>query len=246
MMLLAPTIVNDARKLYISPQPVSFMNISAPYAKANSPRKVKGIDFLQFFEPQQSNQVSFVTALRMNASFPYIAPSITLPSQPEIQVMDAGISDNYGIADAIRFIYTFREWLSTNTSGVLLLSIRDSNIERGIQPIPASSIIGDLATPISRAYNNFGNIQDLNNAHYIESASTWLQVPITTIYLMYDHQMANGTAQKTNKQPSIAENRRASLNWHLTSREKNQIINSINSEKNQEALQQLLHYIGQY
>ncbi len=37
-----------------------------------------------------------LTALRINATFPYVLPNVWLPSKPVIDVMDAGLRDNYG------------------------------------------------------------------------------------------------------------------------------------------------------
>ena len=57
-------------------------------------------------------------ALRMNASFPYISPFIELPTSPAIEVMDAGLSDNFGTSDALRFITTFEKWIKENMNKI--------------------------------------------------------------------------------------------------------------------------------
>ncbi|WP_373397322.1 hypothetical protein V8V91_22580 [Algoriphagus halophilus] len=62
----------------------------------------------------------------MSATFPFITPNVQLPSIPEMETMDTGLSDNFGVQDALRFIYVFQKWISENTSGVVLITIRDS------------------------------------------------------------------------------------------------------------------------
>ena len=70
----------------------------------------------------------------MTATFPYITPNTSLPSEPSIQIMDAGISDNFGLSDAVRFVYAYKDWIDENTSGIVFLSIRDSPKLSSIAP----------------------------------------------------------------------------------------------------------------
>ncbi len=118
-------------------------------------------------------------ALRMSASFPYITPPWSLPSHPPIEIiMDAGISDNFGVGDASRFIYVFRKWLEENTSGITLLIIRDTRKNAPIEPRTNSSLVGQAdLLPLPVFTNNLGNIQDINNESKIEGLSTWLHLP---------------------------------------------------------------------
>jgi len=126
MLLMAPTIVNDGRKLYISAQPVSYMNSPLLNNLPVANQKLKGVEFLRLFEEQDASHIRFLSALRMNATFPYITPNVALPSEPIMEVMDAGLSDNFGVSDAVKFLYIFRDWISENTSGVIFLTIRDT------------------------------------------------------------------------------------------------------------------------
>ena len=61
----------------------------------------------------------------MNATFPYVLPTVWLPTNPVIDVMDAGLRDNYGQESALRFIAVFKDWLQANTSKVVLIQKRD-------------------------------------------------------------------------------------------------------------------------
>ena len=132
LVVMAPTIINDGRKLFISSHGVSFMATTIEsVAELNNP-KIKGVDFQKLFSQQGAEHLRFLSALRMSATFPYITPNITLPSQPPLEIMDAGISDNFGVDDATRFLYSFKDWIAENTSGVVILSIRDSSKENEI------------------------------------------------------------------------------------------------------------------
>ena len=54
MMIMGPTIINDGRKLFISPQNVSYLNIMN--REDDVLRTPDGIDYLRFYEYQESEQ----------------------------------------------------------------------------------------------------------------------------------------------------------------------------------------------
>ena len=83
------------------------------------------IDFGAMFAKQDPMNPRLLTALRMKCDIPYVLPNVWLPTNPVIDVMDAGFRDNFGEATAIRFLNVFREWMQENTGGVVLLQIRD-------------------------------------------------------------------------------------------------------------------------
>ena len=57
----------------------------------------------------------------MNTTFPYVLPNVWLPSRPVIDVMDAGLRDNYGQETSLWFMDYFSGWLKENTSGIIIL-----------------------------------------------------------------------------------------------------------------------------
>ncbi|MEQ9098736.1 MAG: patatin-like phospholipase family protein [Imperialibacter sp.] len=241
LLLMAPTIVNDGRKLYISTQDVGFMTSNAASTNAELVTKVRGVDFRSFFKEQNADELRFLSALRMSATFPYITPNIELPSDPPLEIMDAGISDNYGISDAVRFVYVFREWIEENTSGVVIFSVRDHQKNAEIEKKASESIVQKFSSPISSVYNNLGNIQDLNNDSRIEFATEWFKGNLYQIEVEYN---TNTMFQGESNLPEEVllerkQNERASLNWHLTTREKKNIIDNINLVSNQQALMRL-------
>jgi hypothetical protein len=237
MLILTPTIVNDGRKLYIASRPVSFMNYDlASLTHYNQP-KISGVDFQTLFTDHEGANLRFLSALRMSATFPYITPNTTLPTKPAIKIMDAGISDNFGVSDAVRFLFAFREWISENTSGIVFVSIRDSPKLDAIKQKAGQTIIDDFTQPISSVYNNFENFQDINSDMLIGHAKTWFSGSIDRVDIQYETENYVPILQKMD---SIRQNSaRASLSWRLTTREKYSIESNINSTWNQEQLKRL-------
>ncbi len=238
MLILSPTIINDGRKLYISPQPVSYLNSDI----LNFPRyhnsKFSGVDFQQMFKDQGGSNLRFLSGLRMSATFPYITPNTTLPTHPPIQIMDAGISDNFGITDAVRFIYSFREWIAANTSGIVILSIRDSPKLAPISEENANTFVDDFTQPIASVYNNFENFQDITNDNLVGYARSWFKDPIDRVDIQY---LPTSYVSILQKMDSIRQHSvRASLSWRLTTREKQGVVETLNTPINREAMDKLV------
>ncbi len=228
-MILAPTIANDGRKLYISSQPISFMGVSSEILN-NEDQKVRGVDFQGLFHANEPENLSFLSALRMSASFPYITPNISLPAEPRVEIMDAGISDNFGVSDAIRFVDVFKDWIKENTAGVVFLVVRDTKSNSPVEKRPNPSVIDRLTYPIASVYNNLTNMQDISNNAKVEQMKLWLKGEFDIIEIAYDSYENNGTTSDVE---------RASLSWHLTSKEKQHIHDNIYIDSNMEAIDRL-------
>ncbi len=237
MVILTPTIVNDGRKLYIASRPVSFMNTDMLNMRDYLSPKVSGVDFNRFFIAQGSSDLRFLSALRMSATFPYITPNTTLPTNPAIQIMDAGISDNFGLTDAVRFLYAFKDWINENTSGIIIVSVRDSPKLATITAPKGQTIMDAITQPISSVYNNFENFQDINSDLMIGQAHSWFKGSIDRVDLAYES--GNYLPILQNMDSIRQNNARASLSWRLTTREKQNINDNINSFKNKTALEKL-------
>ncbi|HET8964198.1 MAG TPA: hypothetical protein VFM99_09885, partial [Chitinophagales bacterium] len=164
------------------------------------------------------------TAIRMNCTFPYILPKVHLPTTPSIEVMDAGIRDNYGIETSVRYAATFQDWILKNTSGVIMLNIRGIEQEKPIQEKVNQGIYEKLFNPVGSLYMNWVEIQDYQNDFSMEYLNTMLKGKMEVITIDY--------------QPP-ANRQRASLSLHLTAREKKDIVESANSEKNHAAYNKL-------
>jgi len=238
MLILSPTIVNDGRKLYISPQPISYLNSDILNFPKYGNSKFSGVDFQKMFEKQGGSNLRFLSALRMSATFPYITPNTTLPTKPPIQIMDAGISDNFGITDAVRFIYAFREWIAVNTSGVIILSIRDSPKLTPVSEEKGNTFIDDFTQPIASVYNNFENFQDITNDNLVGYARSWFKDPIDRVDIQY---LPTSYIPILQKMDSIRQHSaRASLSWRLTTREKQGVVETLNTPVNKVAMDKLV------
>ena len=165
--------------------------------------------------------LKFTTALRMNATYPYILPNVHLPSIPKIEVLDAGFRDNHGITSATRFIHVFKDWILDNTSGVILVQIDTKDGINEVTPSDEDGLIGSIFNPLGIAGKllklqefehdtNLGFIFDLLGDDYFD-----------VIRFSY--------------QPT-KQNEKASMTYHLTEREKQDILNAFYLEENQENL----------
>jgi hypothetical protein len=81
--------------------------------------------------------VTLATAVRLNATFPYISPAVSLPTGPsKRRLVDAGYYDNYGVDLATAYLNNpeIRDWAVTNCSGVAVLQVRAFPEERPVKP----------------------------------------------------------------------------------------------------------------
>jgi hypothetical protein len=193
---------------------------------------IKGVEFMRFFNQHGAENLPLLTALRMNATFPYITPNIDLPSMPTMEIMDSGISDNYGTSDAVRFLFVFRKWIEENTSGIVFMRIRDTQRNNEIEEQSYPSIVSKFFNPISAIYTSWKSIQEIKNDNYIEYASKWFDIPVHVLDFEYDPRVY----YFPNEPKPEVKWKRAALSWHLTKNEKRSITNAIYSPVNQEAL----------
>ena len=149
MLYLTPSIINDGRRLLISSQGVSYMMIAPIGTEKQNSVEIDVVDFGKLFANQDASDLQYLTALRMNATYPYILPNVLLPSEPGIEVMDAGFRDNYGILSATRFLQVFKDWIHENTSGVVLLQISSTDKIDPIQPSDSRGIVESFFTPLN-------------------------------------------------------------------------------------------------
>lgn len=222
IMLFSPSIINDGRSLYISSQPIAHLTFNHPNLMKGQTLQ-SGVEFRRLFKNQDADNVWFTSVLRMNATFPYISPPVTLPSAPAIEVMDAGFRDNYGASLALKHLYAIRKWVEKNTSGVVILQIRDSKKIEPIQETPPRSLFNHIANPLGHIYDNLFIMQDYINDDFTVYAQDWLNTNLEVVDLELTR-------------PEVED---ISLSWHLTTKEKSIIEKSAYSENNQKAIQRL-------
>lgn len=225
LVFLNTVSVSDSRKIIISSQKISYM------MKGFSPNnnfikyEIDAIDFGRFFEHSKPYNLRYTSALRMNASYPLILPSVSLPSIPKIDVVDAGFVDNYGVETAVRFLDVFRHWISKNTSGVVIVQIRDSPKENPIQDF-------EYRTMFDKLFGSFGNLsetltekQDYKHDYMIDATNDILKNKLEVIRFMYN--------------PTKDENK-ASLSMHISNKEFLDIIKNAENTENKKSLERLV------
>ncbi len=221
LMMLSPVVNNDGRRLIISSQPSSFMTKINLLDNLNTVSLVESVEFRKLLKNHQADSLSFLTALRMSATFPYVLPNVSLPTEPRIEIVDAGVRDNYGFYNTVRYITAFKDWINENTSGVIVVQIRDRYKTVDIERDPDPTYLESLTNPISRVYGNFLQMQDYNQDEIIHQTSALLKNKLSIV----------------NFQLKRTKNQNISLSLHLTEREKQKIIQSIYEPENQAALE---------
>lgn len=221
VMIFSPTIINDGRKLIISAQKMNFLsNLSYDlYPK----RSAQNIDYLSYFKNNEPENINFSTVMRANATFPMIMPMMTMPTQPEMLLMDAGIRDNIGISTTLNLLDKMSDWIKKNTSGVIILEIRDT--KHFMQKDTYDDI--QFSDKISRPFGNIlGNLfvtQDYNQEELVSFAqkSYPFKADLVSFCLL------------------SKDKDEISLSWHLTKNEKKKINNAIFYPENQKSLRRL-------
>jgi hypothetical protein len=220
-------------------------------------RRINAISAVEFFRlfPQARDSFKVITAVRMNATFPVVTPTGILPTDSPRQVVDAGYYDNYGVDLATALIFAHRDWIASNTAGVLLVQIRAFRNEKQLkvldQPIlseglvnTASNVINILArgfrwlispvTGLAEArgavmhYRNDGQVDVLD--HYFRDRVKSDPDFFKTVVFTCDTEIKSTDEQQVE-----------TLNWHLSDEEMTQIKkNMTGRHQNQMRLKKLI------
>ncbi|NOT92347.1 hypothetical protein [Ferruginibacter sp.] len=224
LIIFNNTISRDGRKMMIASQPLSFMMKPLLYA-ADTTVSPDAVDFNALFAKQAPQNIRLLTVLRMNATFPYVLPNVWLPTHPVIDVMDAGLRDNFGQETTLRFIENFKDWIAQNTGGVVILQLRDRMKDNWQQPFESKDITDVLIKPATMLQHNWYKLQDYaetNEYNYLHDGMDSILHRITFMYV------------------PEKEEKSAALNFHLTAREKRDIIASFNNNYNQQAMRNVM------
>ncbi len=227
LMILSSVITKDLKKMMISTQPISFM-MQPTFVDSTS--KLDGpdaVDFAAMFKNENPMHLRMLTALRMNATYPYILPSVWLPSEPIVDVMDAGLRDNYGQEISLRFLHVFKDWVDANTRGVLIIQVRARQKGSWDDTYSNDGILSILTKPFSMLQINWFRLQD-----YFEDDEITYAQDIDTNF----HRVAFMYVPQNQEQG-------ATLNFHLTAREKKEVIASVKRKNNLEAFDEVKRYL---
>lgn len=227
MIVLSPTIVNDGRRLLISSIPVNFLY--QPILKAKRLKKdITGfIDFQTFFKHQWADSLKYTSALRMNATFPFVLPNTYLPCQPSVEVMDAGIRDNFGLKTAALYMNAMETWLKDSVDQILIVRFFDRPNVIKVNQDPYHSFLHSVSKPVGNVYNNLFNTQRLQEIDILSGIPNSLRGKVETInFVLHTDSMRN-----------------IPLSWQLTQLEKNLIRDAFFTPVNENAIQRLKYHL---
>ena len=224
LMILNSAVTRDLKKMMVCTQPVSFMMQEEFKDSASRMAGPDAIDFAALFKNENPMNLRMLTALRMNATYPYLLPSVWLPSNPVIDVMDAGLRDNSGQETSLRFLNIFKDWINKNTRGVLIIQVRSRQKGGWDETHPSGDISEIITKPFTMLQTNWFQLQDYFQDDEITYAQSFLDSGIHRVAFMYIPE----------KQES-----RATLNFHLTASEKKEVNSSLHRQNNVEAFEQI-------
>ncbi len=224
LLFITPTILNDTKRLIISPLDVSYM-MQPPVDLKNQEYMVHDmVDFGRFFETQGADNMQMSSALRMNATYPYILPNVYLPSEPVVEVVDAGVRDNYGIATSARFVQVFKDWILENTSGVIVMKVVGWGRDHHMSSSEFKGVFDAILNPLDML-GQLSMTQAYEHDAYLSFLEGLLgKDKFDVVEFIY--------------RPS-ASNERASMNFHLSNRERFDVLNAFFLPQNQKSLLKL-------
>ncbi len=211
MLVLSPAIENTGAQLIISPQNVSYLTKTMPG------EVIRNMEFRYNYRAFNADSLRFLSAIRMNATFPYVSPEVNMPGEPHLAITDAGLSDNFGYITAFRFIVTFKEWIEKNTSGVVMILVYE-NDRKKIYSIH-KNILYRYIRPMGSLFDDWSFVQKNN---YLASLLS-LNKMLPGKFFMVPLSFGNGKEH-------------IALSWHLTKKEKQILLQNIHSDENKKAI----------
>ncbi len=228
-IILFNTLVTlDSREMIIGTHPARFLMQSSTDSSGFLSTNVDAIDYMSFFQHQDPLNLRLLSAIRMNATFPYVLPNVWLPTKPSIDIMDGGLRDNFGQEISLRFMHTFEDWLKANTSRVVLIQIRDTKAGDWNNVYDPGSIFDFITKPLAVLQNNWFNQQDFHLADELNYFSHAFGPSFSRVLFQY---------VPTNK------DRSASLSFHLTNAEKMDIDMALNNAINESSFEKIKEMI---
>ena len=213
--LFSSTVSQDGRKMMICTQPISYLMRPQHDSSHGITAEPDAIDFCAYFKNLNPYNLRILTALRMNATFPYVLPNVWMPTKPIVDVMDAGLRDNYGQEITLRFLHVFEQWIKENTAGVIFIQIRDRKKGEWNEDLTEPSIGDILYKPVTTLQYNFYKVQDYMQESMLSYSKN--ELPINKLMFIY-------TPDSTKKT--------AALSFHLTNREKEDIARAVYNQSN--------------
>ncbi len=204
-MIFSPTINLDGRRLIMSSQDVSFL------CHEKEGELEENVSYLNYFNAQDPLKTRFTSVLRMNATFPYILPASTLPTKFQVKAADAGLRDNFGLRLTLRYLEEMQDWIGENTSGVVIVEVRDTKKHSNRKP-NEKRLLREITAPLGGVYSNVIRTQDYGNDLQFRLVKSTYNVPIYRVPFELER----------------SEGKRVTLSWHLSQFEKETVLSGVN------------------
>lgn len=248
-LVFTPMMVEDGRRLLISNLDLAFATrnvgglLIEPSSRKIERPAIQGGDFdesiheeddvfslsaVEFFRLfPEAHDFRVTTAIRMSASFPWVSPAINLPTLPPRRVVDAAYYDNYGVNLSALWLSKMSDWLEANTSGVLVVQIRD-NVSQGARTEIDFDRAGPEDAPLDRLVWHAGS-------RLLRPGLQAISTPLIGITNARTWTMAFRNDEQVDLQDLLFDTRRGSdffrtvvfecpvevsLSWQLTARER--------------------------
>ncbi|MBV8233035.1 MAG: patatin-like phospholipase family protein, partial [Planctomycetaceae bacterium] len=119
-LIVSPMVIETGERMLISN--LDLRHLVEPHSARGEPYLRSAREFFRMF-PDAQPTFGLQTAIRLSATFPYVSPAVSLPTNPPRRLVDAGYYDNYGVNLAAAWAYQYRDWIRNNTSGLALIQI---------------------------------------------------------------------------------------------------------------------------
>lgn len=224
VLMYNSVITMDGRRVTIAAHPARFLMKTITDSSKLHAADPDAIDFTSLFAKQNPYNLRVLSALRVNATFPYVLPNVLLPTNPVMDLMDAGLRDNYGIETTLRFINIFKDWLNENTSKIIIIQIRGRRMGEWDNPYMGTNFFGQATSPLFLLQSNYYKLQD----YYFNQQLQFMYNNFSRLYRLNFQYV-----------PSKAD-AHASLSFHLTTSEKKDIREALKTEGNASEFRRLM------
>ena len=145
-VVFSPMLVEDGRRLLISNLDLSDLACHSaatlgigPEGQAAADRQRTSQPAVEFFRlfPRAHGRFQVGTAARLSATFPYVSPTVSLPTAPPRRAVDAGFYDNYGVGLAAGWLLRHRDAVRAHCGGVAVVEVRAFPLEHEKTGVPA-------------------------------------------------------------------------------------------------------------
>lgn len=229
MAIINGTIINDGRRLMIASQPLAYLTQSEFDIQQEPYPAIDGVDFGGFFPNNNPYNLRLTTALRMTATFPYVLPVVKLPSTPNMNIMDAGLRDNFGMELANRYVHVFHKWIRDNTSKVIVVQIRDTRRHEVFPPSEMNTLGKMISDPVFAIQNKWEPFQSYSQGYTKDYLEEYLGDKLEYITLQYIPEQGKKSAP---------------LNFHVTVKEQQDLLKSIYHKENTDQVQKLVRLLS--